>query len=86
MEEDGKKKVVQLVSTGSPQAETHPGIIEAVDSLKDDILVNHTIVSFAGVCITDKGEAYLGVVGEDGMLQMLGALDMVKQQILDEVV
>jgi len=79
-------KIVKLVNSGEkPKAQTHEGIFDAIDTIRNDILTNHNIVAFAGVCVTDTGEAYLGVVGEDGMLVMLGALDMLKQQILDEV-
>ena len=81
------EKVVKLVSEGDRQkALTKEEISEAVRAIQEQVLPNNDVVAFAGVCVTADSNAFLGVVGEDGMLVMLGALDMLKQQILDETV
>lgn len=82
-----KDKVLKLVSEGEKQkAQTREEIAAAIKAIQDQVLPENDVVSFAGVCVTADGNAFLGVVGEDGMLVLLGALDMLKQQILDEIV
>jgi hypothetical protein len=81
------ENVIKLVSDDEKQiAEAKEAVEEAVTEIKEGILAKDDIISFAGVCINAKGEAYLGAVGSDGMLVMLGALDLLKQQLLDETV